>query len=526
MRIFASSRFRQTLLETVLVLGVFLLAFVARLYKLHEPLADWHSFRQADTASVTREYVKHGIDILRPQYQDLSNIQSGEDNLAGWRMVEFPLVNAVTAFVLRSYADLNEVVVGRLFSIGASMISLFALWSVVRAIYGRLMAFTVASLFAFMPYSIFYSRVILPEPFLVMGVMLTAFCLTHWARVKKSFLSLHDIWLVAAGLSWAFSLLMKPMALFYAPVFLAIVWRWKRYSISDLCKLTAVFFAGMLPLFWWRSWIQQFPSGIPASDWLFNSNNIRFRPAWWRWLFGDRLGRMMFGHWATSFFAIGVIASLSQLEVPKVARQTWIKKILFGIHAFDRFIAKEGMVLFGLIGMLAYFVIIATGNVQHDYYQVMLVPIISLITGRGIVWLYRQAKNTWSRLVTVFGLAVMGTLSWYFAFYEIKGLYQINNPAIVSAGQAVQRLTPADARVIAPYFGDTSFLYQTSRRGWPIGFEIPQKITLGAQYYITTSQDDEANMLMRQYVVLEKTPEYILIDLQQPIATGETKVRK
>lgn len=67
-----------------------LLAFVPRLRGISSQPTDWHAFRQSDTASVTREYVKHGIDLLHPKYQDHSNIQSGKENPEGYRMVEFP----------------------------------------------------------------------------------------------------------------------------------------------------------------------------------------------------------------------------------------------------------------------------------------------------------------------------------------------------------------------------------------------------------------------------------------------------
>ena len=62
------------------------------MYRINQTVLDWHSFRQADTASVTREYVKHGMNLLRPRYDDLGSIQSGQDNLEGYRMVEFPIV--------------------------------------------------------------------------------------------------------------------------------------------------------------------------------------------------------------------------------------------------------------------------------------------------------------------------------------------------------------------------------------------------------------------------------------------------
>ena len=74
------------------------MAFGLRLYRLHYPLLDWHSWRQADTASVTREYVKaKRVDLLQPRYHDLSNIPSGRPNPEGYRMVEFPIINGIIA---------------------------------------------------------------------------------------------------------------------------------------------------------------------------------------------------------------------------------------------------------------------------------------------------------------------------------------------------------------------------------------------------------------------------------------------
>ena len=97
--------------EKILLGCILILAFILRLYRINNPVGDWHAFRQADTASVTREYVKApSIDLLRPQYHDLGNIQSGLDNLDGYRMVEFPLVNAVLAWILRNVPSLDLVI--------------------------------------------------------------------------------------------------------------------------------------------------------------------------------------------------------------------------------------------------------------------------------------------------------------------------------------------------------------------------------------------------------------------------------
>jgi hypothetical protein len=58
----------------ILILVILCLAFGLRLYKINNPIADWHSWRQADTAAVARNFDKFGFDILHPRYDDISNI--------------------------------------------------------------------------------------------------------------------------------------------------------------------------------------------------------------------------------------------------------------------------------------------------------------------------------------------------------------------------------------------------------------------------------------------------------------------
>jgi hypothetical protein len=98
-----------------------------------------------------------------------------------------------------------------------------------------------------------------------------------------------------------------------------------------------------------------------------------------------------------------------------------------------------------------------------------------------------------------------------FGWFEIRGFYNINNPAMVEAGRAVDQLTPPDALVIAPYGGDTAFLYQTNRRGWPIGGNIETRILQGATHYVTTSMDAEAQELASRYQVIAQTANLIII---------------
>ncbi|OQA93350.1 MAG: hypothetical protein BWY24_00496 [Microgenomates group bacterium ADurb.Bin219] len=51
----------------VFLFFILALGFCSRLYKINIPLADHHSWRQADTAAVARNYIKEGWNFFFPK---------------------------------------------------------------------------------------------------------------------------------------------------------------------------------------------------------------------------------------------------------------------------------------------------------------------------------------------------------------------------------------------------------------------------------------------------------------------------
>lgn len=115
--------------EYFLLFFILALAFLVRLYGINRPLADWHSWRQADTSSVSRIYFEQGIDLLHPRYYDISSIQSGVYNPHGFRFVEFPIFNLFHALLAKIGGPLNFEGWGRMVSILASLFLHFLFYS-------------------------------------------------------------------------------------------------------------------------------------------------------------------------------------------------------------------------------------------------------------------------------------------------------------------------------------------------------------------------------------------------------------
>jgi len=466
-------------LAIIVILGIFL-----RSYKIHEKLGDWHSWRQADTASVAKEYVKAGkIDLFYPKFHDLSSIPSGQNNPEGWRMVEFPLRDGLHAWISMQFPDYGFLEWGRTLSIIFSTTTIVIIYLIVLPLSGSVAALASSLVFAILPYNMFYGRVILPEPMLVMFTMLTLFAYIRYTDSRKL------VWYATTLASLILALLLKPTALIVLLPMIGYFFASSGKTLKLFLTSAILPILAIIPYMLWRRHIAAYPMGIPASSWLFNSNNIRFKGAWFRWLFGERIGKMILGYWGLIPLGFGV-AKLGENK-------------------------KETLVYGGLLlGSLSYLAVVATGNVQHDYYQIQIMPTIAIFAGVGISYMLSLKKGLGKVFISLLVLAILG-LSTALSWYELKGYFWVNNRPMVEAGEYIDANVPSDALVIAPYQGDTAFLYQTNRRGWPIGGQIDEKIKLGATYYATTTRDQEFNELKIKYTVLVENDRFAVIKLSK-----------
>lgn len=464
-------------LGLILVLGLIL-----RLYKIDNPIADWHSWRQADTAAVARNFLKEGFNPFFPKHDDMSPPGNSRPNPERYRFVEFPIYNSLVYFLYLLNGGVDERL-ARLVSVFMSLGSTVFLYLITKRVFGRFTAFTAAFVFTTLPFNIYFSRVVLPEPTLVFFSLGMFYFIDRWIWENNRKLYFLSIIFTASAF------LIKPMAVFYL-LPLAYSFYKKEGRLWPIPKRYFLWgFFSFLPFFAWRLWINRYPEGIPESGWLFNGNGIRFRPAFWRWIVGDRLGREILTATGTVLFFLGLF------------RKPGI---------------KEGLLLHLLaLSSLLYLVVFATGNVQHDYYQTLIIPALSVFTARGFVILLRGETGLISRIWTIPASFLLLALTIYLGWLEVKGLYQINNPVIIEAGRVADKLLPQDAVVVAPYNGDTAFLYQVNRPGWPvISTSIEEmKKQYGVSHYVSVNYDSDTKVILEKYKVLEANPRFVIVDL-------------
>ena len=466
--------------EYLVVSIILLIALILRLYKINGPIADWHSWRQADTASVARIYKDEGINLAYPKYYDISTTQSSLFNPQGFRFVEFPIYNAIIT-VFSKIPIFTLEIWARLVSIISSLVSTYIVFLLGKRYISYSGGVLASFFYATLPFNIYFTRVILPEPLATSLSLLALWMFSQYISEERQ----KDLYF--SSLFFALALLVKPFTIFYiTPIIYLAVSKYGFTAIFKKRHLLLAFIASFIPLILWRIWISQFPEGIPEWKWVFNDDGIRFKPSFWMWIFGERLGRLILGVWGVVPFTFGILS---------------YKRNKAFVHYFG-------------LGMLIYLFVVATANVKHDYYQTIIIPSVSLMLAYGAINLWRRLD--YPKLIT------RGVLIFSFSMMFIQGafqtleLYKVNRPEIIEAGRAIEAVTSKDALIIAPYNGDTAFLYQTNRYGWPVvDRPIEELIEKGASYYVSVDLNHpQTREFSERYTVIEKTDKYVIVKLK------------
>jgi len=481
-------------IEYLVLFIIVLVALFSRLYKIDIPLADHHSWRQSDTAAVARNFARDGINLIYPQLDNKAPTHAPTDaNPERLYLVEFPVYNAIVALVYNIWGV--KEMLARLVTVFFSLVSTVVLFLIAKRYFGRLTGLLAAAFFAVLPYNIYFGRVILPEPMMVASSLVAIYLFSMWLEKKQWFYYVFSLIFITLAF------LVKPYSLFLVPVFFYLVVRGK--GVKGVFSWQVVLFGvlSVIPLMAWRFYISSMPEGVPASGWLLNSENIRFKGAFLRWMVFERMDKLILTAGGIFLFLLGIILAPGKKE--KWLFHTW------------------------LAGIFLYFFVFAKGNVTHDYYQIIFVPIGCIFMAKGGKFLLLGAKGLLNRPISYLVFIFSVILILAFGVYEVRGFYNLQM-GVDLAGRAVDELTPKDSLVITGDTADVTLLYNCNRFGWAIGYGAaypvnPETIEMlkgrGADYYVTTKVGEVgrdkklSGYLAKNFKELDKTNEYVIYDL-------------
>ncbi len=474
---------------------IIVLALVLRLYKIDIPLADHHSWRQADSAAVIRNLATDNFDVFHPQWNNMvaTNIER-LPNPNRYFFEDFPLAYDVYPALLYKVFGIQERL-ARFVSIAFSLGAMIFFFFLVKLLTDFKTALFSAFFLAVLPFSIFFSRTLLQEPAFLFYLVGSLYFLVLWSTFKEGFK--RKFLFLFSAVFLALALLAKIYSLFYLPLFFYLFWQKDKGLLFKKKDVYLYFLMAVLPVLAWWLWIYQFPEGLPNSSWLLNEGNIRLKGAWFYWLFAERIGKIILGYWGLALFGLGLVL------------RPFKEKRFFHLWFFC---------------LILFFIVFAKGNVTHDYYQYSFLPVAAFFLAKGTSFLLTAPQKFFSRLAIYVFLPLCLLLMLAFSWYHVRSFYDIQGGVDV-AGAVVQEIVPEKSLIIVGDGSDPTLLYNTNRRGWAIGFgalldNSPETIldlkNQGAEYYVTTkfeANSDFGRYLMENYKILKQTNQYVLFSL-------------
>ena len=426
--------------QRLLLAFILLFGFCIRAATFKSPLLDAHSWRQADTAAISRNFLRERFNILYPQIdwrgaRADGYVESGLEPLA---------------FAVAAAGKLGgfHPELGRLINTFVFLGSAWLVWTFVRRRYGGPTGLIATYLYAFgFPLLIYIERAFMNEALLI---CLSLVCLVatqrylenperRWGALTLLVLGLALI----AAIKLPYLIVLAPVAgLFLEKDGTRLRRRWELWLATAVSLVVAVA--------WQRhahalGQMTGFSFGL--ADKLFDADLMfsgKYPVKIVERLFKDVLGPVGF---------VGMAAGLWMA----VRARRWCE-------------------LLGAAGFAFYLLLVVGGNFQHDYYQLAIMPIAAIVIAPALHALttvgpaHRLYQYSHQALALVLGLAALTSFVRSASFHS---WYDYGADSALFCDSVNQFADPGD-RVVFVGNNDPALLFCMDRKGWLL---IPEEST-------------------------------------------------
>jgi len=211
--------------------------------------------------------------------------------------------------------------------------------------------------------------------------------------------------------------------------------------------------------------------------------SILFRPSFFRWIFFERINNLILGGYLTLFFVLGIISKH--------------KKYFFISFVFSA---------------LAYIFVFQGGNLQHEYYQILILPVFAIMIGLGVSFVFDHKKEFINPIfISILVFFLIG-FSFYFSYFKVIDYYQYSQE-LVQEANIINSLTLPEDKIVTDRTGDTTLLYLSDRRGAPAIFKEPIELKSLGYKYLITSSDTQIKRMGSDYEIIFENEKFTLFRL-------------
>ncbi|KPQ37765.1 MAG: 4-amino-4-deoxy-L-arabinose transferase and related glycosyltransferases of PMT family [Phormidesmis priestleyi Ana] len=493
-----------------------LLALVPRVYHLDAPVIGVHSWRQADTAAIARNFYE--TMLAHPGLSELWRFAYPQVDWGGggYAETEFPLYPALVSLLYRLFGP--HEVYARGLSVVFSVVGLYFLYRLVTLCFDRTVAFWSALFYAILPLSVFYGRTIQPESLVIMSSLGGLYYFWRWLagvrlagvnqeqeenrdRERQSLTPLRFFGngqnLFFSGIFVAIALLLKVLPMVYVGLpllFLAaikfrfkIFWQWQLW-------LYALGILGVTALWYMHAHNIFLASGLTFGFWSGDTDRYTFSSLLSVQYWLDIIFRVMVRHFAVVGFFVALVGLTFQRQ--KAADWMW----------------EVGLLSSFLAGALA-----PASSYVHEYYQLPVMFFGVVFVGKVFARVFafpgtarpaltlqkNQKRARWHQpALTVALVLTLLTGSTIYAIDYMK-LERSADSTVYALAELVQKNTPPGAKLLVTTGGDPTLLYLSHRQGWMIS---PDEVSAER---IEAAAGDGADFLVGSYEIVQSYAEFV-----------------
>ncbi len=494
--------YTRRIFQTLILALTILLGFGIRIFDLTDPPLDFHPTRQLRSAILARSFFYQWDADADPKLRETA-VNLGN----ALEVYEPPILESLTAAVYLAMGQENwwvaRVLNAFFWSIGG-----LALFWIARRYTGFYASLIGLAFYICLPFSIIASRSFQPDPWMVMWLLLAMAGLLRWMDTGR--------WIdaIVAGLLAGMAILVKMITVF------PLVFMWGAVILTQIdsparYKNTRFYTAAGL-------------AALPSV--IFYIVNL-----------GNRSSDF-FSFWSVALSHLVLESNFYADWLVMIHNQFALTNILIAI--LGTIIAKrelKALLVGGWIGYFIYGLFFPYQMVTHEYYHLMLIPLIGLSltpAAEAVISLISPQHRFWRALAVVVIVCACGYCLYVGRSVLIARSYA-NEPA---AWQKIGEAIPADGKVVAltSEYGNRLMYY--GWRGiagyWPASNDLRlftmagsaptdfegyfKEKTAGMDYFLVTmfseldAQPGLKNTLEEKYPILSEGDGYILYDLRHP----------
>jgi len=383
---------------------------------------DAHPMRQTDTECVAYFLYNGKTNFLNPK----SCLIRPVSNSDGYFFLEMPFYQQLIAFSYRIFGYFPWS--ARLVNIFLYLIGGLALFGFMRGWWSKRVGIFSVLIYSFVPGSIFFvGHAIHPDAMAVSFILVSMFWIWKYYQTDKY------RFLVLSGLFLGISVASRPFGLICLPIFLYFLWlkksRWYNYVILLLLSI------GFYGFWWWRK--NNIGIDMDWEHWILAGREKLFQFEYlkklvWKNIIGETMGKIV-----SSLAALGLVISIFKKD----------KKIF--------------PLLFWLGGVVVYWLIAPDGNLTHQYYANVYIPLVVILASIGLNFVFEKSKILVVLIIPFLIYNGIRTSNYHF---DDRG----KGEEVVIARE-IEKLIPEDKKIIYLAKDDSIPLSLSHRQGWMLG---------------------------------------------------------